>query len=176
MRLDIESKHHGLVFSRDLEAPEKTDGSHTFYWDGKCTSPADRYAHPLLSPFRVHLYHNATWTDERNFKILYHSIVLKNGPWTPDEKEPPESDEKPWAAYKLNQLGYYGGPVGTDLDDYLKRAIIRYKANHKKLREQYYPNYDDTIGPALKAASRPRKTTVSSPCPKPPRTPGRSPC
>lgn len=172
VRLDIESKHLGLVFSKDLEAPERTDGSHTFYWDGKCTSPADRYAHPLFSPFRVHLYHNATWTDERNFKILYHSIVLKNGPWTPDEKEPAESDEKLWAAYKLNQLGYYGGPVGTDLDDYLKRAIIRYKANHKKLREQYYPNYDDTISPAFKAALKAKENDRKFPVPAATEDPG----
>ncbi|MEK7406565.1 MAG: carboxypeptidase-like regulatory domain-containing protein [Acidobacteriota bacterium] len=155
VKLEISSQHYGgLLFERELSAKEKSDGTHTFRWDGKCQigSLKDKYIHPLFSPYKVHLYHDGKYTGELPFKVLYHSIELKHGPWTPDEKEPEEGDEKAWVQYKLNELGYHAGPVGKDTADYLKKAVIRYKANHVKFRKKYAPAYSATITPELKAA------------------------
>ncbi len=54
--------------------------------------------------------------------------------------------------FKLNQLGYYGGPVGHDFDDYLKKAVIRYKVNHKRMHELLVSSYNDSITADLEAA------------------------
>lgn len=158
VKVEITSALHsaGPIYTRDLSPGETTDGVHTFAWDGKanCTAGGlkDRYIHPLYSPYKVRIYHDGTHTDAREFRVLYHSLKVVKGPWTVDEQEPPETDEKDWVQYKLNQLGYHGGPVGKDIDDYLKRAIIRYKANHKDLHELDYSQYSDTITAALKAS------------------------
>ncbi|MBL8237439.1 MAG: peptidoglycan-binding protein [Bryobacterales bacterium] len=144
------------IFQRELTAAEKTNGQHTIQWDGKATAEAeglkDRFVHPLLSPFTVTLTHNEANKGSLPFKVLYHSVELKQGPWTPDEADPPEAEAKKFAAVKLNELGYYGGPVEKDTDDYLKKAIIRYKANHVKFRKVFIGDYDDTITPELIAA------------------------
>jgi LysM repeat protein len=156
--LEIKSDHYkdGPIFKRELTADEIKDGDHTLQWDGKANCTAgdlkDQFIHPLYGPYKVHIYVDKTYTDEAEFKVLYHSIKLRKGPWTPDEKEPPEANEKDWAAFKLNELGYWGGPVGKDTDSYLKKAIIRYKANHKKFHELDHTKYNDTITADLKAA------------------------
>ncbi|MFO0587366.1 MAG: LysM peptidoglycan-binding domain-containing protein [Polyangiaceae bacterium] len=157
--LEIKSDHYkdGPIFTYELTDKEKKDGEHTFQWDGKSNAKAgdlkDHYIHPLYGPYKVHLYVDNTYTDEAEFKVLYHSVKLQKGPWTPDEKEPDVAKaEKDWVAYKLNELGYWGGPVGKDQDDYLKKAIIRYKANHKTMHELVAANYTDAIDAKLKNA------------------------
>lgn len=156
--LEIKSDHYkdGVIFEKELTADEKKDGEHTFQWDGKTTVKAgdlkDQYLNPLYGPYKVHLYVDATYTDEAEFKVLYHSIKIQKGPWAPDEKVPDEAKEKEWVAYKLNELGFWGGPVGKDTDDYLKKAIIRYKANHKSMHKLDASLYTDTIDATLKTA------------------------
>ncbi|MEM9457199.1 MAG: hypothetical protein AAGF11_23680 [Myxococcota bacterium] len=156
--LEIHSAHYpdGPIFTKKLAGGEKSDGTHTFAWDGKanCTkgSLKDRYIHPLLSPYEVRLHDGGKHADKASFRVLYHSLKIRQGPWTPDGKAPPKSNKKDWVQYRLNELGYYGGPVGKDFDDYLKKAIIRYKANHKSLHELDYTNYNDSITGALETA------------------------
>jgi hypothetical protein len=160
VKLEISSEQHPgrKLFELELGAADKSDGEHVLQWDGQCNAAGemkDRFAHPLLSPYRVRLYHDDKLTSEREFKVLYHSIALRCGPWTPDEKAPPESDEKAWVQYRLNELGYWGGPMGHgDFDGYLSKAIIRYKANHASFHQLDYSKYDDSITPALKDALR----------------------
>jgi len=176
VRLEIVGENYGgVLYQRELDAGEKSDGQHVIHWDGKCQSGSlkDHYIHPLFSPFKVHLYYDDTYTGELPFKVLYHSIKLKHGPWTPDEKEPPESDEKAWTQYKLNQLGYFGGPVGNDTEDYLKKAVIRYKANHKKLRKAIYSDYDDDITDDLKKALKANENDRKFPPPAAVEDPGK---
>jgi LysM repeat protein len=162
--LEIKSDHYkgGPIFKRELTADEKKDGEHTLHWDGKANTTSgdlkDHYINPLYGPYKVHIYVDTTYTDEAKFKVLYHSIKIRKGPWTVDEAEPPEANEKEWVRYKLNELGYWGGPVDQDYttpgdaNSYLKKAIIRYKANHKKLHQLDYTKYDDSITADLKAA------------------------
>ena len=143
------------LFSRELTEDEKTDGEHTIQWDGKANTGGgdlqDRFIHPLFSPYKVHLFHDVVYTGELETKVLYHSIVLKQGPWTPDEAEPAKGS-KDWVQFKLNKLGYIGGPVAKDTEDYLKRAVIRYKVNHKKFHQPLIGSYDDSITPDLVTA------------------------
>jgi len=157
--LEINSAYYGdkPIFTQELKPEEKSNGTHTFHWDGKSTCPSgdlkDRFIHPLLSPYKVHLFHDAVYTGELEFKVLYHSLTLRQGPWTPDEKEPDRAGaEKDWVQYKLNELGFWGGPVGKDTEDYLKKAVIRYQANHKDFHQNLYANYTGDITEALKDA------------------------
>jgi len=157
--LEITSKNYDKnpIFTQELKPEEKSNGTHTFHWDGKANCSdgdlKDRFIHPLLSPYKVHLFHDAKYTDELEFKVLYHSLTLRQGPWTPDEKEPDkDAAEKDWVQYKLNEMGFWGGPVGKDTEDYLKKAVIRYKVNHKDFHEQLYASYTDAITGPLKDA------------------------
>lgn len=171
--LEINSDHYGNnpIYKRELTPPEVQDGKHTIQWDGKTTCAAgelkDQHVSPLFAPYKVHIYVDATYTDEAEFTVLYHSIEIRKGPWTADEKEPAESDEKAWVRYKLNELGYWGGPVDQDFTDsgdpesYLTKAIIRYKASHKKLHELSYAKYNATITADLKAALKAKENPRS---------------
>jgi hypothetical protein len=94
----------------------------------------------------------ASHTLEAPVRVLYHSVELSQGGFTPDDAEPPKADKNKWVQYKLDQLGYYGGPVGHDFDDYLKKAVIRYKANHVKMHEVLHANYTGAITADLEAA------------------------
>jgi hypothetical protein len=159
--LEITSIHYSdnPIFTKELEPAEKSNGVHTFHWDGKANCAAgdlkDKFIHPLLSPYKVHVFFNDKFTGEKEFKVLYHSIAIRQGPWTPDEKDPDEAAaEKDWVQFKLNELGYFGGPVGKDSNDYLKKAVMRYKANHKKMHLEFIDNYTDTIDATLKDALR----------------------
>ena len=157
--LEITSKYYpnNPIFTQELTPDEKSNGTHTFHWDGKANCAdgdlKDRFIHPLLSPYKVHLFHDAIYTGELEFKVLYHSLVLRQGPWTPDEKEPDRAAaEKDWVQYKLNQLGFWGGPVGKDTESYLDNAVIRYKVNHKDFHQRLYASYTSAITEPLKDA------------------------
>ncbi len=142
------------------------DIDHTIKWDGKCNcreGPLSngRFINPLYSPYKIvgsisldkEFSSGVTSSkEEKSVKILYHSLIIGQGPWTHDGVAPEVSKEKDWAQFKLNKLGYYAGAVGKDFEDYLKKAIIRYKASHKKMHESNYHNYNDTITNDLKTA------------------------
>jgi hypothetical protein len=155
VRLRITSPHADVnpVFERELTDAEKADGEHTIAWDGKSSAQSgtlkDRHIHGLFSPYKAEVHHSDGLKGELPFKVLYHSLRLRQGPWTPDEMEPPKSETNAWVQYKLNELGYWGGPVRKDTQGYLKKAVIRYKANHKGLRETFYDKYTGTITAAL---------------------------
>ena len=149
--LEITSKHYsaGPVYKRLLTPEELEDGLQTISWDGRCNPSSgdlkDRYLTPLFGPYELKLSDGAKHESKGHVKVLYHSLELKQGEYTVDGKEPPRANKKDWAQYKLNELGYYGGPVGHDFDDYLKKALIRYKANHTKLHLPLIASYDDVI-------------------------------
>lgn len=156
--LEISSPHYagGPLFKRLLSDAELVDGNHTFEWDGKCNTKtgdlAQQFLTPLFAPYKLKLSDGASHSAETPVRVLYHSLSLEEGGQTADDTEPPTSDQKRWVQFKLNQLGYYGGAVGHDFDDYLKKAVIRYKANHVKMHEIVYSNYNDTITPDFLAA------------------------
>lgn len=147
------------IYARLLTRDEKKKGDHTLYWSGQANCSGgdlkeQQYINPLYSPYKVRIYTESGEEAEKEFAVRYHSLKLAQGPWTADEQEPGGGNEKDWVQYKLNSLGYYAGPVGKDQDDYLRKAIIQYKANHKVLRlnEFNYGAYDDSITDALKTA------------------------
>jgi hypothetical protein len=156
--LRISSKHYtaGPIFERLLAPADVTDGTHTIDWDGKCNPGGgdlkDKFLTPLFGPYELTLTDGAGQEPKTGFKVLYHSVELVQGPFTPDGKEPPKANKKDWVQFKLNELGYWGGPVGHDFDDYLKKAVIRYKANHRSMHEIVHANYTDAITPQLETA------------------------
>ncbi|MBI2685631.1 MAG: peptidoglycan-binding protein [Acidobacteria bacterium] len=166
VKLTITSAHAKAnpLFERDLKDDEKTDGDHTINWDGKGTGGdlKDLYLHPLLSPYKVTLTHNATHQGSAEFKVLFHSVDLAKAPWTPDEKVPDEASKTDdWVQYQLNELGYFGGPIGKDFDKYKEKAIIRYKFNHKKMHTlkltDTKPDITADLRTALKAGDNKRQ-------------------
>jgi hypothetical protein len=162
VKLTVEGDNYPgkTLVDRPLKADETKDGAkNVIHWDGKIEvgGSKDGFVNPLMGPLRVRLSHDdsahsGVLKSEKPFKLLYHSIEIKQGPFTPDEKEPPKANEKDWVQFKLNQLGFYGGPVGNDTDNYLKKAVIRYKANHKKFYQFLVANYNDSITADLKTA------------------------
>ena len=135
--LEINGSGYGSnpIFSKELAADEKTNGIHTFHWDGKATCQngdlAHKYIHPLYSPYKVHLFHDAALTDEKTFKVLYHSIELHWGKHTPDGKLPPPAEKIKYAQARLNELGYDAGKVDGVLNATTKKAIHRFqRANY----------------------------------------------
>lgn len=157
VKVEVTSPYYsgGPIYTGELTSGEKSDGSHTLHWDGKANCSAGElkgaYIHPLYSPYKVKIS-GGGFQGEEEFSVLYHSIMLKRGPWTPDEKEPSKDKEKEWAQYKLNELGYHGGPVGKDTDGYLKKAVIRYKDRHKKMHKRKHSSYNGAITDELKKA------------------------
>ena len=178
VKLIIEGENYPgkVMVNRDIPEDKTTNNNdQVISWDGKIEEGdlKDHFAAPVMGPFKAVLFHDdAAHTNifrtEKKFKILYHSLELKEGPWTPDEKEPDKAaKEKEWIQYKLNQLGFYGGPVGKDTEDYLKKAILRYKANHKKMYQFFVVNYradtDQVFKDALAAGDNKRPYLVGNP-------------
>lgn len=147
----------GPIYQRKLHWTEKRTGTHLFNWDGRanCTSgdlKGGKFISPLYSPYRVRIFVKGGPTTEiKEFSVLYHSIGLSQGPWTADEAEPQKAQD--WLQYRLNELGYYAGPVGKDVAGYLRKAIIRYRHNHKNLWQldprKYKGSSDDDLLYAL---------------------------
>lgn len=122
------------LFERPLTDAEKADGTgKKLEWDGKIGvgDRKDRFAHPLLGPFRVKLIHDSG-VEALEFKILYHSVALAWGKHTADGKEPAEAEQLKFAAFKLNELGYDGGIVEGATADSVRKAVTRFqRANYK---------------------------------------------
>ncbi len=160
--LTIEAENYAgkIVVQRDLGDGESADGENNLIaFTGKIEvgTLKDSFINPLMAPFKVTLAHEDAdkfnvLKDEKPFKVLYHSLELAQGPWTPDETVPPAAKDKERVTFQLNDLGYWGGPVGKDTDDYLKKAVIRYKQNHKAMWQEFFAVQNDTITDALRAA------------------------
>jgi hypothetical protein len=165
--LEIKGDHYGSnpIFKRQLSAAEARDGKHTIHWDGKTSCSAgelkDRYINPLFAPYKVHLYFDATYTDEAPFKVLYHSIALHWAPQTPDGAAPPASEKAKHAQYRLNELGWDAGPVDGIVGSATKAAIKRFQRSHykpgtKQLLAENGTLDDDTFKAIQAAAARDR--------------------
>jgi LysM repeat protein len=120
------------IFKRALTAAEKTDGDHELEWDGKANASSgdlkDHFISPLFAPYKVRLYVDTTYTDEAQFKVLYHSLRLAFGSHTPDGKPPASTDKARYAQFRLNELGYDGGPVdGVVTSTVCKGALRRFQ-------------------------------------------------
>jgi hypothetical protein len=157
--LEVTSPHYadGPIYSECLGRREKESGSHEYHWRGKANCTAgelkdERMISPLYSPYTLRLFSDNGVEAAFEFQVLYHSIEVGMGPWTPDDLVPTADQQDAWVQYRLNELGYYGGPVDKDCDDYLKKAVVRYKANHPDLYQADFADYDASIDQALKDA------------------------
>lgn len=131
IEITSETYTHNPVFKRPLENNEKSDGQHTIKWDGKTTCPdgdlKDSYINPLFAPYKVKIYKDPTIISEAEFHVYYHSISLSIGSYTADSNEPDKNAELiKWIQYKLNENGYFAGPVNGTKNDQTKRAMKRY--------------------------------------------------
>jgi hypothetical protein len=160
LRILAENYKGNTCLERDLTAEEKKDASgKPLTWDGKCTTGdrKDRFATPLMGPFKVQLFADDKLKDELPFKILYHSIELSFGKHTPDGALPPEAEREKFVQAKLNELGYDAGPVDGTIGTTAHNALRRFqRANYKAATQQLLAvtgNIDDDTFAAIKAAT-----------------------
>jgi len=93
-----------------------------------------------------------TRAEVETTSVRYHSLELESVPWADLYKgasgetglgAPADPvKRRMWVQYKLNELGYWAGPVdGNDTDD-LKKAIRRFKLAHHDLAGWQDPPYE----------------------------------
>lgn len=160
MQITSDTYTNNPIYERVLTNGEKSDGTgKTIEWNGETTCDGDLkglFVNPLFSPYNVTLKSVSGAESFKEFKILYGNIILSRGPWdagrpaaslTPDEK----TETTDWIRYKLNELGYWGGPStnnesGTTLQStYLKKAASFYARNNVKLYNRGKFNADAAI-------------------------------
>ncbi len=156
VKLQITSDHYpgNVIYERDLTAPEKTDGEGKLItWDGEANCAGGDFSGnklitPLYAPYKVQLVEDAAAAPRtevmesraREFSVLYHSITIERGTYIEDNANPPQqilptpgvggganwTNHLKWVQYRLNELGYFAGPVDGTHNDQTKRAIKRY--------------------------------------------------
>jgi Putative peptidoglycan binding domain len=124
-----------LLFERELTAAEKANGDGKILkWDGRATCASgplkDKVINPLYGPCKVRLlapdYNIQTAdTDKSATRVLYHSIHLRPCSYLENDSPPPQGSIE-WVQYRLNQLGYFAGPIDGVLNQQTKRAVKRY--------------------------------------------------
>ena len=147
--LQVSSKFHtpGLVYEYPLKPAEKADGNNKILkWNGKTNCPEgalkDKLITPLLGPYTLTLVTRSPdmVSEPKETNVLYHSIKLKKGSYLEDPGSPPVKqgryptrnddpnyeDHLKWVQYRLNELGYFAGPVNGKLTAQTKRAVMRY--------------------------------------------------
>lgn len=148
-RLEITSAAHGAdpLAVMHLQPSDLAPGSrYTVAWDGKVTSThgelAGNFVNPLFAPYEVAITFDAGAGEEttpaRSFSVVYHSIELRRGPWTYDvalttstpEPHEPESVRDRRLRLRLNEAGFWAGPVEEDLDGGLLNALRRFCSHH----------------------------------------------
>jgi hypothetical protein len=124
-----------LLYERLLTEAEKADGDgKVIQWDGKRNQDPkkDQYTTPIDGPLKVKLECGTVWKGELPFKILYHSIDLDWGVHTPDGNPPGIGEREKYAQYRLNVLGYDGGPVNGVIGTVTQNALRRFqRANYQ---------------------------------------------
>jgi hypothetical protein len=143
------------IYTRALSSGERTDGDGKTIttWDGTLTNdcPAGELRvagciSPLHSPYVVRLYVPDTkYATKASFQVLYEHLVLKRAPWCPGDAPDRGENLNTWARYRLNLLGFFGGPLDADLDGYQKNAVIRYKMARHDLYKVKFDGYDATV-------------------------------
>ncbi|MEM7410733.1 MAG: LysM domain-containing protein [Myxococcota bacterium] len=116
----VTSDHYadGVIFEHELDDEQKRKGrAKAFAWQGETTCAAgdlqDLCLSPLYSPYKLTIEAAGGLKDEREFKVLYGKLELSKGAWLADETTPP-ADTDDWDRWKLNELGYFGGPFTDD--------------------------------------------------------------
>lgn len=143
VKLTIEGDNYTgkTMLERNLTDAETARGDQNLIaWDGKIAVGVlkDKFANPLLGPFRVRLFHDDTGKvgvlkSEKTFKILYHSIELSFGKHTPDGALPPEAEQNKFVQAKLNELNYGAGPIDGTLNPVTTSALRRFQRGHYKV-------------------------------------------
>jgi hypothetical protein len=147
------------------------DGVHALGWRGQVNQGAlnGGYVTPLHSPYTITVAAaTANITQSVQFKVFYREITLALGTWTADGNPPVEAThQQAWVQYKLNELGYFGGPVSDNIaaDSTAHRAMIRYARAHPGLDHldplaRQSENYHNSVAfrGFLRANAHPRTT------------------
>jgi hypothetical protein len=129
------------IYRHELDDGERTDGDdRTISWDGKANCSAGplsggKYIHPKYAPYTVKLSSKLghDGVREASFKVLYHSVQLELGTWVAGAAPTQAADPVKWVKHRLNDLGYFAGPVNAAVNDQLRRAVRRYTRAHTGL-------------------------------------------
>lgn len=170
LELTIRGTHYGgdVVYRRS--GINSADGDHALAalgdWDGIANQGAlaGHAINPLHSPYTVRVEaENTGKRGEAQFHVLYHSVRLALGSYTEDGAAPDEGAARGrWVQYKLDELGYFAGPVDGNIGAQTQRAMQRYAFGHPGLSEltarMAGANYIDNAAfrNALRANEQPR--------------------
>lgn len=151
LRVSCDNHDPKLIFERELTDEEKKDGRKKLIkWNGvpNCASGPvkDVLPHPILGDLKVTLWSAEIQSKEEITRVLYREIKFEPVTWSElymaitgltsdkfaDAKTP--DHQKKWIQYKLNELGYIGGPLG-DMPgaNSTMRALFRYTQSHPNL-------------------------------------------
>ena len=135
VKIEVSSSKYagGLIFTRELTAAERADGTRAILWDGKAAAGAlkDKFIYPLLSPFTVRLLGDATHKDEKSFRVLVHSIELKLGDFEKGIFDDGANGNK-GQRQRLKALSYFLGDVTKDdaSEAEFKKAVEWFQSEH----------------------------------------------
>jgi hypothetical protein len=130
--------HNDIVYQ--VDDVDSTDGRHNMAWQGTANQgPLNgTLINPLHSPYTIQVEADtAGLIAEAQFHVLYHSVTLAKGTYIADPTTPPDetANRAEWVQYKLNELGYFAGPVDGNVGNQTIRAMNRYVFQHPDLRK-----------------------------------------
>ncbi len=161
--LQVFDRENAKILERPLTDFEKSDGAgHIIKWGKQDTDKVncpghalhDRFINPLFGPYRVVLFHSnelrsPKQTEPKPDRARFHvhcRATLDRLPWdvlykavsgrpnTDDPGAGVEPARTMWFQYKLNELGYWAGPIdGNAASEDLKRAVRRFRMAHPAL-------------------------------------------
>jgi hypothetical protein len=159
VRLTVRGTNYPNDIVYQVDDVDSTDGRHNIAWQGTANrGPLNgRPINPLHSPYTIRIEADtAGLLAEAQFLVLYHSVTLAIGTYTADGKAPKENaDLVKWIQYKLNELGYFSGPVDGNIGNQTVRAMNRYAFQHPDLHEDDPENSSvPTVGGRFRGNNR----------------------
>jgi hypothetical protein len=150
VKLRISNPTHNptVIYERALTTEERRTGNNKIIrWNGatNCISGPlkGKLINPMFAAYKVELVHRRKTTPALETHVIYRELKLERMNWKdafyavtklPAAKFPvggSRAEKYIWLQYKLNELGYYAGPVLPVPNMYaLFRALFRYTQEH----------------------------------------------
>lgn len=148
-----------VAYIARLPAANSTDYLEMFEWRGRGNQGTmnNVWLSPIHSPLRVTITSSGEAPSTASVQILIqvHSLRIRLGRWCPNEVLP-DRGTPAWVRLKLNELGYFGGPVAENVHGYQGKAVTRYRSQHQNLRAASDGTLNEALYTALAAGNNRR--------------------
>ena len=140
VRLTVRGTEYPNDIVYQVDDVDSTEGRHNIAWQGTANRGPLNGAliTPLHSPYSIRVEAaTAGLLADTQFHVFYHSVTLAMGTYIADPATPPDetANRAEWAQYRLNELGYFAGPVDGNVANQTVRAMKRYAFQHPDLRQ-----------------------------------------